>query len=186
MLNFVIFADHILNDMARSKEIKKYLIPFSGLKLGEHLFEFKIEDAFFKEFNSTEIDKADIHVKVLMHKKSTMLSLHFTITGKVEFSCDICTENYIQNIEHEFDLIVKFSDYESIEDTDEIIVLPTNEHTLSIAQQLYEFIHLALPTKRTHENDDDCNQDMLKKIDELSYQEPEQSDKRWDNLKKLK
>ncbi len=172
--------------MERSLEEKKYLIPFSGLKLGEHLFEFKIEDTFFKEFNSTEIEKANILAEVLLNKKSNMLALHFTITGKVEFACDICTENYFQNIEHEFDLIVKFSDYEHMDDTDEIIVLPTNEHTLSIAQQLYEFIHLALPTKRTHEDEDNCNQDILEKIDELSYREPVKTDKRWDNLKKLK
>jgi uncharacterized metal-binding protein YceD (DUF177 family) len=172
--------------MERSLEIKNYLIPFSGLKLGDHLFEFKIEDTFFKEFNSTEIEKADILAKVLLHKKSSMLSLNFTITGKVEFACDICNENYFQNIKNDFDLIVKFSDYEHIDNTDEIIVLPTNEHTLYIAQQLYEFIHLALPTKRVHENDDKCNQDILEKIYELSYHKPETSDTRWDNLKKLK
>ena len=79
-----------------------------------------------------------------------MLELDLQIKGNVTLACDTCTENYTQSIEGNYKQIVKFSDVLELEETDEIIILPTNEHTLKLAHQLYEFIHLSLPSRRIH------------------------------------
>ena len=167
------------------EKLKNYQIPFSGLKLGSHQFDFEIKDTFFKLFEYSELNSGDLKAKVLLHKKNTLLELVFEIKGTVTLSCDTCTDEYQQNITSSFKQIVKFSDVEEVQDTDEITVLSTNEHTLEIGHSLYEFIHLSLPSKRIHAIEADCNQEVLKKLEELAFQEPEVTDPRWSVLQKL-
>ena len=167
------------------EKLKNYQIPFSGLKLGSHQFDFEIKDTFFKLFDYSELNSGDLKAKVLLHKKNTLLELVFEIKGMVTLSCDTCTDEYQQNITSSFKQIVKFSDVEEAQDTDEITVLSTNEHTLEIGHSLYEFIHLSLPSKRIHPIEADCNQEVLKKLEELAFQEPEVTDPRWSVLQKL-
>ena len=167
-------------------KLKDFQITFSGLKLGSHQFDFQIEDAFFQLFDYAELNSGKISAIILLQKKSNMLELEFQIKGMVTLACDTCTDNYTQSIEGNFRQIVKFSDVAEPEETDEIIILPTNEHTLEVAHQLYEFIHLSLPSRRAHANEADCNQDILEKLEELAYQEPEVKDPRWSALQNLK
>ena len=166
-------------------KLTDFQITFSGLKLGGHKFDFQIEDSFFKLFDYTELNSGRISAVILLEKKSNMLELEFQIKGNVKLACDTCSEDYTQSIESNYKQIVKFSDLAGLEETDEIIILPTNEHTLQVAHQLYEFIHLSLPTRRTHADKADCNQEILEKLEELAYQEPRITDPRWSVLQKL-
>ena len=167
-------------------KLTDFQIAFSGLKLGSHQFNFQIEDAFFQLFDYAELNSGQISTIILLQKKSNMLELEFQIKGNVTLACDTCTEDYIQSIEGNYKQIVKFSDLAEPQETDEIIILPTNEHTLEVAHQLYEYIHLSLPIRRIHADKAECNQEILKKIEELAYQEPEVLDPRWSALQNLK
>ena len=106
--------------------------PLFRTKTGSHQFDFEIKDTFFKLFDYSELNSGDLKAKVLLHKKNTLLELVFEIKGTVTLSCDTCTDEYQQNITSSFKQIVKFSDVEEVQDTDEITVLSTNEHTLEI------------------------------------------------------
>ena len=109
-------------------KLTDFQIAFSGLKLGTHQFDFQIEDAFFQLYDYAELNSGQINAIILLHKKSNMLSLEFQIKGNVTLACDTCTEDYTQSIEGNYKQIVKFSDVAEPEETDEIIILPTNEH----------------------------------------------------------
>ena len=167
-------------------KLTDFQIAFSGLKLGNHRFDFQVEDTFFQLYDYAELNSGQINAIILLQKKSNMLELEFQIKGNVTLACDTCTEDYTQSIEGNYKQIVKFSDVADPEETDEIIILPTNEHTLEVTHQLYEFIHLSLPSKRTHADKADCNQEMLEKLEELAHQEPEVADPRWLALQNLK
>ena len=167
-------------------KLTDFQIAFSGLKLGSHQFDFQIEDSFFQLFDYAELNSGQINVIILLQKKSNMLELEFQIKGNVTLACDTCAEDYTQSIEGNYKQIVKFSDLVEQEETDEIIILPTNEHTLKLAHQLYEFIHLSLPSRRIHSDEADCNQEILEKLEELAYQNPRAGDPRWSALQKLK
>ena len=167
-------------------KLTDFQINFSGLKLGNHKFDFQIEDAFFQLFDYAELNSGQICAIILLQKKSNMLELDLQIKGNVTLACDTCTENYTQSIEGNYKQIVKFSNVLEPEETDEIIILPTNEHTLKLAHHLYEFIHLSLPSRRIHANKADCNQEILEKLEELAFQEPEIADPRWSALQNLK
>lgn len=68
---------------------KDYIIQFVGLNIGEHLFEFSINDKFFEDIDYSEIKQCNLQVKLLLLKQSTMMVLNFEISGTVNIDCDI-------------------------------------------------------------------------------------------------
>ena len=62
---------------------KEFEIPFSGLKLGKHQFDFQIDNAFFDSYQYDEFNEADIKVTALLHKMSTMMELELKSEGWV-------------------------------------------------------------------------------------------------------
>ena len=90
------------------KELKEYTIQFIGLKQGEHNFDFRIDNTFFKNFEYEEFNKVDVETKLKLIKKSTLLELHFSVLGHVNINCDLTNEPYNQMIQDNFKLVVKF------------------------------------------------------------------------------
>ena len=161
-------------------------IPFKGLGLGTHLFDFEIGNSFFKNLSYSEIAKGKVLAKVELIKESTMLIFNFALKGDVELVCDRCLEQYTQPLEGSFKLIVKFGE-ESEEISDEIITIPFEQATFDLTHYFYEYIVLLLPLKHVHPDDEEgnstCNVEMLKQIDEHGKKE---ADPRWAALKNIK
>lgn len=173
------------------KPMKDYAISFVGLKIGNHDFEYKIDQTFFDYFEFEDFNDVNIKVDVLLNKKSTLLELHFEISGYVNVNCDVTNEPYNQNIENSFDLVVKFGQEYNDENVD-ILILPHGEYEINIQQYIYELIVLAVPIKRIHPGVEDgtLSSEILEKLEELSPKEKkentnEANDPRWDTLKKL-
>ena len=173
------------------KSLRNYSIPFTGLALGRHHFEFDINDSFFDEFEYSLVKKADLKCLVEMEKQETMLILNFHITGTIDAACDKCLSQYPQYLDIDEQQIAKFSDGEPGED-DEIITLNKNEHEIMLAGLIYEYINVAVPFITVcgdEGNTPYCDKDMLDKLNNLSANnEPndEGQDPRWDVLKKIK
>lgn len=171
------------------KDLKKFNIPFAGLKEGGHSFEYEIDNTFFEAFNYDEFNSAAINVTISFIKKSTFFELSFLANGYVNVNCDISLEPYNQNIEATLPLIVKFGD-EFNDDNEEILILPHNSYEINVSQYIYEMIILAVPTKRIHPQviDGTIESEALKKLKELEIKEVktvENTDPRWDKLKNL-
>lgn len=174
------------------KQLKEFTIPFVGLKLGTHQFEYKIENAFFDHFEHEGFNSTDVNVEVELEKKATLLDFRFKAKGSVNVNCDLTNEPYDQDIANSFDLVVKFGDSFNDDEID-ILVLPQGEHEVNIQQYVYELIVLAVPTKLVHPGVEDgtLQSEMLKKLEELSpkennsNKEADGTDPRWNTLKKL-
>jgi uncharacterized metal-binding protein YceD (DUF177 family) len=170
-------------------EKKQFEIPFSGLKLGSHRFDFKIEDSFFEDYDLEKLNNVDVSIAVHLEKKANMLVLKFELEGQIALICDRCTDQFIQKINHDFDLIVRFSDIVDESDNEELLILSHNDHTVSLDDYFHEFVLLSLPTKRVHSDIEDCNQEIINKIKEMGFDSSEQEeeiDPRWEDLKKIK
>ena len=76
------------------KVTNEFLIPFVGLKLGKHQFEFQINKEFFEDYGYDEFESCDIKVNLVLEKKSTMLELHFKHKGTVHVPCDLTSEMF--------------------------------------------------------------------------------------------
>lgn len=167
--------------------LKQFVIPFSGLKIGEHHFDFEIDDKFFEAIEAAEISHGRVLVNIKLIKQERMLIFDFRISGAVEVTCDRCLDTFDQAVEGEERLIVKFGESWS-EESDEVIIIPESEHQINLSQYLYEYISLLLPMKRVHPVDENgrstCNPDMLDRIQGQDHSQA--SDPRWDVLKNLK
>lgn len=169
---------------------REFEIPFSGLKLGKHQFDFQIDNAFFDSYQYDEFNEADVKVTALLHKMSTMMELELKAEGWVNVACDLTSEPYNQPIESELELVVKFGEEFNDED-DEILVLPLGSHQFNIAQYIYEMLVLSVPTKRVHPGiaEGTLDSEILKKLEELQPKEikneENEIDPRWDALKSL-
>jgi uncharacterized metal-binding protein YceD (DUF177 family) len=174
------------------KSLRTYAIPFTGLKLGKHEFDYVITDAFFNEFEYSLVKKADLQCKVDLDKQETMLILNFHITGNIQLDCDKCLATYPQQVDMKEQQIAKFSD-EPVDEDEEVMALTKNDHEINIAGLIYEYINVAVPFIATCGNEGEtpyCDKDMLDRLKQLSAgdeQEPEQQvDPRWDALKNIK
>ena len=167
---------------------RPYTIILNGLKEGRHIFDIEIDKKFFEQFEESGIEDGSLIANIEMDKRSTHLDLAIKILGSVKICCDRCLEIFSQPVDCENRLLVKYG--KNIEDTDhDILAIPVDEHELDLQQHIYEFIHLALPIKRVHPDDKNgnstCDPVMLKKLKELIVEEENESDPRWDELKKL-
>ena len=177
-------------EMNRTKE---FLIPFVGLKLGKHHFEYQINNAFFEHFEYDEFQNSDIKVAVVLDKKSNMLELSFKHKGTVNVPCDLTGEDFDLPIKGKMKLIVRFGE-EFNNDNEELLILPFGEFEIDIMQYIYEMIVLSAPLKRVHPGvkDGSLKTEALEKLNELQVKEVEKKenkeediDPRWDKLKQL-
>ncbi|KAF2335654.1 YceD family protein [Flavobacterium daemonense] len=175
---------------------KEFLIPFVGLKLGKHHFEYQVNNKFFEDFEYNEFQSSDIKVNLVLDKKSTMLELDFKHKGTVNVPCDLTGEEFDLPIKGKMKLIVRFGE-EFNDDNEELLILPHGEFEVNVAQYIYEMIALSVPLKRVHPGvkDGSLESEALKKLDELKVKtvkdkkeeskQEEDIDPRWEKLKKL-
>ena len=176
------------------KEMKEFTIPFVGLKLGEHRFNFNINKAFFEYFEYDEFNDVNIKLDVLLDKKTTLLEFSLFYKGYVNVNCDITNEPYDQDISGEYHFVVKFGEAFN-DDNEDLLILPHGSYEVNIQQYIYESIVLGLPSRRIHPGvtDGTLKSDILDKLEELSLDgsddknasEGDKTDPRWDTLRKL-
>ena len=175
------------------KSTNEYLIPFIGLKIGKHQFEFNIDKKFFDEFSFDEFESCNIIANVVLEKKATMLEINFKHKGTVNVPCDLTGEQFDLPIKGKIKLVVQFGE-EFNNDNDELLILPHGEHQIDLAQYIYEMIVLSIPPKRVHPGvkDGTLENEALQKLKELQVKKikeeakkEEEIDPRWDKLKQL-
>ncbi len=169
---------------------KEFIIPFSGLKQGNHGFEYKVDNTFFESFDYHEFNGASIDVKAILNKSISMMELDLDANGFVNVDCDLTGEPFDQTISGSLHLVIKFGEEFNDED-DEILILPHGEHQVNISQYVYELLVLAVPSKRIHPGVEDgsLKSDILDRLEALQPKERKNdtgtNDPRWDGLKKL-
>lgn len=173
------------------RNLAEFTIPFKGLKLGKHQFEYELDNRFFEHFEYEEFNSADVKIDLLFEKKSTMMELTFNAGGTVNVNCDLTNEPYDQPIENTLFLVIKFGDEFNNEDED-LLIIPHGEYEVNIQQYIYELVVLGVPAKRIHPGVEDgtLESDVLDKLEEHSLKSQKKRneddiDPRWDKLKNL-
>lgn len=171
--------------------LKEYLIPFVGLKIGKHQFDYQIDNTFFKNFDYNEFNDVSVKVNIVLEKKSTMLELDFKHKGTVNVPCDVSGEEFDLPIKGKLKLLVKFGDAFN-DENEELLILPHGEFQVNVAQYIYESIILSVPLRRIHPGVKDGSlSDVIEKLESFSPKENKKEqqnndiDPRWENLKKL-
>jgi uncharacterized protein len=176
------------------KPLKQFSIPFTGLKIGKHQFDFEIDNSFFDAFEYSLVKKGDLKVVVELDKQETMLILQFQIDGTIELDCDKCLSFFNAPISVSERQIVKFAEDDLESDDLEIIILNKRESEIDVSGMIYEFITVSVPYIKVCEENGDgaqCDQEMIARLESLSIANKEEEEKtnddpRWAALKKLK
>ena len=174
------------------KKLNEFLIPFIGLKLGKHQFDYQIDNTFFKNFDYDEFNAVSVKVDIVLEKKSTMIEIDFKHKGTVNVPCDVSGEEFDLPIKGKLKLLVKFGDAFN-DENEELLDLPHVEFQVNVAQYIYESIILSVPLRRVHPGVKDGSlSDVIEKLESLSPKENKKEeqqnndiDPRWENLKKL-
>ncbi len=125
------------------------------------VYEFDLDNAFFKKIDSPEVQIGNVKAKVSVHKKVNTYELSFILDGTITIPCDRCLDNMEQVIHYKEKLLVKFGDKFSEED--EVVIVPESDGAINIAWFLYEFIVLNIPMKHVHPTGE-CNKTMVGKL----------------------
>lgn len=171
--------------------LKAYLIPFLGLKIGKHQFDYQVDNTFFAHFDYDEFNDASVKVSIILEKKSTLLELEIKHKGTVNVPCDVSGEEFDLAIKGNLKLVVKFGDAFN-DENEELLIIPHGEFQINMAQYIYESIVLSVPLRRIHPGVKDGSlTEVIEKLESLAPKENKESeqkneiDPRWENLKKL-
>lgn len=165
-----------------------YLISFAGLKNGEHIFEYVIGDDFFNERSYSEVKKAMIYTRVVLHKETHLLTFEIKMEGTFHVMCDRCGDFFDFPVWGERKLIVSLTN-DKFEEEDDIVSLPIGSAEFDLSQNLYEYFMLLLPQRRIHPDKESgtsgCNPEALKLLNKISTKEKNKTDPRWEALKNI-
>ncbi len=175
------------------KGLREFEIPYVGLKIGVHRFEYDIDGKFFSYFEDSPIQDCKVRVKLEFEKKETFFILKFFIDGTVHVECDRCLEPFDKEIFGDFTTYVKFSEDPSrLSDGDEVMFISRDTQVLDVSHLVYEYINLCVPMQIIHpkkENGEEgCNPEVLKYLNRSakSNEKNTEPDPRWEALKSIK
>ena len=179
--------------MVDALKLKIKTLPF-----GTHAIECHLDESFFNIEDHNEVRRADVDVTLKVTRKSeTTFRLEIACNGTVTIPCDRCLDDLDLPVEVDYHLNVEQMGTELDDSNDELLIVPSDWRELDAAPIVRDTVLLAIPMTHCHENEDDCNADMLDVLERhLAEAVPDDSDDaqsettctdpRWEALKKLK
>ena len=153
------------------KEQGLYSINFGSLSIGNHSFNFELNDSFFESFSEAEIVNGNCKVDIQLKKHSFFLEMDVNINGEVTVECDRCLEELTVPTDFSSKLIIKFSSeindpqFEINAEEEDIIWVNASDVSIDLTQYFFDSVSLGLPISRIHKDDENgqsgCNEDML-------------------------
>ena len=142
-------------------KFEQYNVVLKDLNNETLVYEYTLDEEYFKKIDSPEVQKGHINATVKAKKKNTAFELDFFLEGTILIPCDRCLDTMEQVISYKEKLQVKFGNKFSEED--EIVIVPESEGAINVAWFLYEFIVLNIPLKHVHAPGE-CNKTMATKL----------------------
>jgi uncharacterized metal-binding protein YceD (DUF177 family) len=173
---------------------REYDIAFVGLKPGIHVFEYTIDDKFFKEYGEQDFQNCVTEVKLTLEKNTGFMLLKFDVNGKTDVSCDRCGNPLKMQLWDEFNIVVKMVEQPQVmndqEEDPDVYYIGHNESHLHVADWIYEFINLSLPMQKmcgeNEKGESLCNPEVLAKLKQMETDAEGTTNPIWKGLEKFK
>lgn len=133
--------------------LSHFSLPYSGMKDGLHTYRFEVDNSFFKALENCTIEGGQLNVEVIFDKRGDTSSMSMNIQGHVLAVCDRCLTDIELPLESTFEHIVKVTRKSIEAENDDIIHISEDQHTIMLAQIIYENIILSMPIRNVFE----CN-----------------------------
>ena len=120
-----------------------HIVLLDKLEIGEHLFDFQLDNSYFLTIENSELlgGTVDVKVRLILHEED--FAVDMDIVGQVQVTCDRCLDSM------DVDVDIYEEELELEEDTKQ----------LDFAWLAYELIIVNLPLVHSHQ-DGGCNPDM--------------------------
>lgn len=172
-------------------KLDRYKINLKNQKEDHLSLEFKIDDDFFKELESQDIQGGQVVCLLDIKQSSGNYILSFHSEGSVKVICDRCLDEMELPVDAANHLTVKFGP-EASDEGDEVVTVAEDEGVIDVAWYIYEFIMLSLPIQHVHE-EGTCNEGMMAELNKHAVSDDkeedqsgeEETDPRWNELKKI-
>jgi uncharacterized metal-binding protein YceD (DUF177 family) len=173
------------------KGLREFEIPYVGLKLGVHKFNYDIDGQFFNHFEESPIHDCKVSLRVEFEKKETFFIINFFIDGTVKVECDRCVVPFDKQIFGDYVCYVKFAeDPLQMNEEPEVMYIGREQTVIDVSQLIYEYINLCLPIQllgcEKPGEEPQCNKEVLKFLKTETKKVKEEADPRWAALKNLK
>lgn len=165
----------------------EFLIPFVGLKIGKHLFDFEVGNSFFESMEYSIIEQGNVKVTLELDKKETMMIALFHAEGTINTLCDRCNTPMDFEIDGGYKLIYKFGLEE--EEDEMLVVLHPDSYQIDITNPIYELITTQLPLRVLHD-EGECDEEMWELLqqhivnpedeEDLDDEDWDDEDEEWD------
>ena len=166
--------------------MKDYIIPFKGLRLGEHEFDWDLDKKFFEENENPDILDCQLKVSLLLDKKERMMELNFCISGSLTVACDRCLGPLDLSVKLDENYYIKLG-LERAEESEEVLIIPESEYQIDVSLLIFDYVSLSIPMKKVHKDDKHgnptCDMEMLNRLKD--FNNTETTDPRWDALKNI-
>ncbi|PVX50908.1 uncharacterized metal-binding protein YceD (DUF177 family) [Balneicella halophila] len=160
-----------------------YVIPFRTLSEGTHRYDFKLDTAFFESYHTLSEYSGEVEVTVVFFKQDSKKELTVSMEGTLETICDRCLDPLDLPFSVEGHYYLKEAEEGEEEKDDVVFVAPDDTH-VELSQLFYELVMIGLPQKKTHQIEN-CNKEMLQKLEALEIKKEDKVDPRWATLEKL-
>ena len=120
-----------------------HILLLDKLEIGEHLFDFQLDNSYFSTIENSELlgGTVDVKVRLILHEED--FAVDMDIVGQVQVTCDRCLDSM------DVDVDIYEEELELEEDTKQ----------LDLAWLAYELIIVNLPLVHSHQ-DGGCNPQM--------------------------
>jgi uncharacterized metal-binding protein YceD (DUF177 family) len=168
-----------------SKALKEFEINLYQLDNKRYEFDFSISDKFFESFPNSLIENGRGEVNLILDKSASMMQLHFDIQLETELCCDVSLRNFWHPLRSQKEVIIKFGP-EDKELSEDVRIIRSDTQKINVAEYIYEFASLMVPMKKLHPDLEKTDRPDLVYISGDDNKDVDETDPRWDVLKKLK
>lgn len=171
-----------------------FSLRFNHLPAGEHEFDYRIDDTFFKDREGSLIHAADVMVTAILHKSAGSMQLELMMSGVVSVECVRCLELFKLPLDIHRTLIVRMVEQPSVEEDDvDAITISRTAISIDLEQAIYDFLTLEIPYSPVHPDKVDGSEGCKagesapdSKEPPASREDSEKNDDRWAALKKIR
>ncbi|MBX7240099.1 MAG: DUF177 domain-containing protein [Bacteroidia bacterium] len=167
---------------------KIFSLNLNRIKTGLNHEQFELNGDFFSHFENTPVQDCGLKADLEIHRTDSHIDVKFHIHGYVVVSCDRCADDMKLPLDTQERVIYSFS--EKMKDAGDTEVLYVDEKAteLTLVQELYDFVCIALPFRKVHEDiGENCDPEIMKYIisDSGDDDNEKEIDPRWESLKNI-
>ena len=122
---------------------KSHIVALDSMELGDHVFDFQLDNAYFSEIENSELLGGEVKVEAHLNLREYDFDLDIAVKGLVQVTCDRCLD--------EMDVAINAEENEWEWDEEPKLI--------DLSWLAYELIIVNLPLVHSHQ-DGGCNPEM--------------------------